>query len=254
MDITGNVYPVCPESQPPGVVCVASGELSRYPAFCTSMIDVLLPPGSMVKWNVGLNVAANFNKCIREGLAAGAQWAWIMGDDHEFEPSALLRLLARNKDIIVPLVVRRTPPFSTVLFRKPDQNTEFGMFPPINWDELPQHGIIGDEEGLYTCGSAGMLIRRNVLEAMTDPWFEAGQHGKEYTFEDTYFCVKARQAGFTIHADTDVQIDHWSPTSFRPIRHNGSWQVAVNLGETVQAILPARTIKGNVRLSKAVAQ
>jgi hypothetical protein len=248
MIIEGNARPESYSPQPKGVVCIASGELSRYPAFCDSMINLKMPPGSTVKWNVGLNVAANFNMGIREGLKEGAEWVWIMGDDHEFEPDALLRLLEREVDILVPLVVRRQPPFITVLFKKPEADTEHGLFPPIYWRELPEHGLVGPEHGLYTCGSAGMLIRKRVLDAMDDPWFEAGQHGKEYTFEDTYFCVKAQKAGFSIYADTDVQIDHWTPMSLRPIRHEGAWHVAVNIADSVQAVLPKRALTGLTHL------
>mgnify|MGYP006866180342 CR=1 FL=1 len=44
------------------------------------------------------------------------EWAWIMGDDHEFANVALIELLNTQVDIVVPLVVRRQPPFIPVLF------------------------------------------------------------------------------------------------------------------------------------------
>ena len=225
-------------NHPAGAICVASGELSRYPAFPHALVNCYRPKGTTIQWNCGLNVAANFNMGVRQGLADGAQWVWILGDDHEFEPDALLRLLEREVDILVPVVARRQPPFIPVLFKEPQNETPVGQFPPYHWSELPQHGL----HEVHTCGSAGMLIRRCVLEAMIDPWFETGHMGKEYTFEDTYFCLKAHQAGFHIYADMDVQMDHWTPMSVRPVRQHGHWAVAVNLSPTAQAVLTAQSL------------
>lgn len=239
MLIQGNERPeLFSPNHPPGAICVASGELSRYPAFTDSLVHCLRPTGTTIQYNCGLNVAANFNIGIRDALESGAQWVWIMGDDHEFEPDALLRLLERQVDMVVPLVARRQPPFIPVLFKEPTGPLMHEQFRPYFWRELPAHGLIAP----YMCGSAGMVIRRHVLETMDDPWFETGNMGKEYTNEDTYFCVKARQAGFTIYADMDVQLDHWTPMSLRPVRSIDGWTVAVNFSPTAQAILSHQSL------------
>lgn len=239
MYIPGNERPEAfADNYPPGAICVASGELSRYPAFTHSLAKTVVPQGTTIEYTCGLNVASNFNIAIRDALAKGAHWVWIMGDDHEYEEDALLRLLAREVDIIVPLVARRQPPFIPVLFKEPSEDADGLQFPPYHWSELPEHGLLD----VHMCGSAGMVIRRHVLEAMDDPWFETGHMGKEFTNEDTYFCLKARQAGFTIQADMDVQLDHWTPVSLRPVRSNGQWAVGINLSNDAQAILSQQTL------------
>ena len=221
---------------PPGAICIASGELARYPHFTHSMLNLLRPKGTTVEMHIGLNVAANFNAGVRRMLANPTlQWVWIMGDDHEFDPSTLLTLLDRELDIVVPLVVRRQPPFIPVLFKAPESDTPLGQFPPYHWHQLPLHGL----QEVYTAGSAGMLIRRPVLDALADPWFELGKMGQDLTNEDTYFCQKVQQAGFKIYADLDVQLDHWTPISLRPVRTTtGVWTVALNLGGNIQVQLP----------------
>jgi GT2 family glycosyltransferase len=200
------------------------------------MLHMLRPTGTEIQMNCGLNVSANFNAGIRRALANPAvEWVWIMGDDHQFEADALIRLLDRDLDIVVPLVVRRQPPFIPVLFRYPESDTPIGQFPPHHWHQLPSTGLLE----VYTAGSAGMLIRRHVLESIGDPWFETGKMGSDLTNEDTYFCKKAQDAGFKIYADMDVQMDHWTPVSFRPIRTaEGQWTVAINLGNDIQVALP----------------
>jgi hypothetical protein len=221
---------------PPGAICMASGELARYPAFTHSMLHLLRPKGTTIELHCGLNVAANFNAGLRRMLAnPELQWAWIMGDDHEFDPTTLLRLLDRELDVVVPLCVRRQPPFIPVLFKEPESDTPIGQFPPHHWHQLPPAGLLE----VYTAGSAGMLIRRRVLEAIPDPWFELGQMGKDLTNEDTFWCIKVQAAGFKIYADCEVTMDHWTPVSFRPIQTDaGRWTVAINLGGGLQVALP----------------
>jgi hypothetical protein len=231
-----NYRPEIEANYPPGAICIASGELARWPHFTHTMLHVLRPKDSTIEMHCGLNVAANFNAGIRRMLAdPSLRWAWIMGDDHEFEPDTLLRLLARCQDILVPLVVRRQPPFIPVLFKEPLPNTPRGQFPPYHWDELPAHGL----QEVHVAGSAGMLIHRRVFERMTDPWFEVGHAGIDLMNEDVHFCEKARAAGFTIMADMDVQLDHWTGNSLRPIRTTeGKWTVGINLGCELQVALP----------------
>ncbi len=232
-----NVIPAtCPPDLPPGTICVASGELSRYPSFPSSLVNLLRPPGTTIEWHCGLNVAANFNAGIR---AMVGEWVWIMGDDHEFEPTTLLRLLQRDVDMIVPLVVRRQPPFIPVLFKEPTSDTPLGQFPPHWWHELPPHGLVE----VHTAGSAGMLIRKHVLEAMDDPWFELGQMGRDVTNEDTYFCKKAREKGFTIYADMDVQMHHWTPMALIPVRTAQGWTVGMKIGNDLTVALPPKQLE-----------
>ena len=218
-------------NHPPGTICVASGELARYPAFADSLVQLLRPKGTTIQWNCGLNVAANFNKGMRDRVG---EWVWIMGDDHEFEPTTLLRLLDRDLDIVVPLVVRRQPPFIPVLFKEPEADTPHGQFPPHWWHTLPPHGLFE----VFTAGSAGMLIRRSVIEKLDDPWFETGHMGRDCTNEDTYFCKKAQAAGFRIFADLDVQMMHWTPMALVPLRTKNGWTVGMKIGNDLVVALP----------------
>ncbi|HKU48487.1 MAG TPA: hypothetical protein VJP79_00930 [Nitrososphaera sp.] len=49
-----------------------------------------------------------------------------------------------------------------------------------------------------------MLIKREVFEKVTKPWFEYTPEVPE----DHYFCEKARAAGFEIKVDTAIILDH----------------------------------------------
>ena len=215
-----------------GTIAIASGHLSRYPGFTVSLLHLLRPHGTEFAWQVGLNVAANFNACIRR---MHGDWLWILGDDHILAPDTLIRLLEHRVDVVVPVCVRRDPPFIPVLFKPPQADTPHGQFPPWHWQELPN----GDLHEVTVAGTAGMLIRRSVLEAIPDPWFEVGQTGSDQLNEDTHFCLKLQKLGVKIYADLDTFIGHVTPACLWPVRRdNGEWTVEIDLGNQVRAQIP----------------
>ena len=173
----------------PGTIIVASGDLARYPGFTVSLLHLLRPPGTEWRFQVGLNVAASLNQGIRDMTG---EWVWIMGDDHILPPDTLARLLQHNKDVIVPVCVRRKPPFVPVIFKEPREGDPEWKFPPWKWSELPASGGV---HRIHVAGSAGMLIRRHVLEKVGDPWFEVGQQDSQQLNEDSYFCTKLAKLG-----------------------------------------------------------
>jgi hypothetical protein len=70
-------------------------------------------------------------------------------------------------------------------------------------------------------GSAGMLVRREVLDTIGDPWFES-TNGTVLN-EDVIFCRKARAAGFRVFATADVVMGHLGIFNVRPARREGRW-------------------------------
>ncbi len=233
-------------NHPPGSILVASSDLQRYPGFTISLLHLLRPAGTDVLWSAGLNPAANFNNTIRRMLDTNSEWAWVMGDDHILPPDCLTKLLDRNVDVVVPLCVRRQPPFIPVLFKQQESDSPPGQFPPFKWSEIPASGL----HEAHVVGSAGMLIRRRVLEAIADPWFEVGQMATDRGDEDTHFCLKIREAGFKIYFDCDVQIGHMTPICLWPQRSaTGEWSVALDLGKymdgsSIKAALPSTWLNG----------
>jgi hypothetical protein len=195
---------------PPGTVAVPAGEFSRYHQFTNSIAGLLKPPNTKLQITRGLSVTHNLNSMVRE---LHGDWLWVMGDDHSFSDDALMRLLDRQVDVIVPLCWRRSPPFQLVVFT---HQNEDDSYQPINPGDLPDEGIFE----IHAAGSAGMLVRKNVLDAIGDPWFTTvGEHQNE----DLEFCRKVREAGFKIYADSEVFIGHHGQFSVWPARINGTW-------------------------------
>ena len=218
---------------PAGTIAIASGDLARYPGFTVSLLHMLRPPGTEFVWQVGINVAANFNACIRRMTG---EWLWILGDDHILAPDTLIRLLDHDVDVVVPVCVRRRPPFIPVLFKEPQADTPPGQFPPWHWRDLPQHGL----HEVTVAGTAGMLIKRRVFEDTgPDPWFEVGQLGSDQMNEDTHFCTKIQRAGYKIYADLDTYIGHLTPSCLWPTKTStGEWTITLDLGNNVKFQIP----------------
>ncbi len=205
--------------QPSGYVGIATGDTGRHIGFNMAFDHVKFPPGTPFRRFPGLSVAANYNKAVRAMLESDAQWLWLMGDDHVFPEDILANLLERNVDIVTPLYLRRQSPFLPVLHG--DESREYCRY---NFNYLKGRSGLIDVTTDGTLPTGGMLIRRHVLEAVSDPWFETGQIDPEYGSWDIYFSEKARKAGFKLFVDTDNPMGHIVPLALWPIRdEDGDW-------------------------------
>ncbi len=210
------------EEFPAVTVIVPCSGLARYTTFEMSMEALHVPSGTTIVRAISANLALNVNEGIR---LHRTPYYWFIDDDHQFEPWILLRLLAHQVPIVVPLTCLSKPPFSPVLFQgeKLDEKTGYKMFRPYTWQDLD--GEVG-LKAVHACGRAGMLVAREVFETLKEPWFELGKTHPEHAGEDVYFCQKARAAGFQIVADLDLTFGHISPSCAWPTRmEDGSFTV-----------------------------
>ena len=196
---------------PPGTIILSSTEYTRFNVFQAHLMRVLREtPGASLSWNVGVDIAANLNDAIRR---ATGEWVWIIGDDHTFEGNIIERLWAHEVDVVVPLVLQRFAPHRMVLYHA---------------DETPL-AVGATDRGLISvglAGSAGMLIRRHVLDAVGDPWFTVA--GVERQSEDIGFCKKVNHVGLRIYCDLDTHMGHLTTLEVWPTwdAQTGQWRVS----------------------------
>lgn len=223
-----------------GTVGVIAQDTARFSMFAASVTSLQVPPGSRVQWVLGQGIADNCNKLVRHGEPKGVggigEWLWLLGDDHAFSPTTLTRLLAHDVDIVVPLCLTRQPPFTPVIFSGwADREHVYRNY--VRLDDHPDGGLIE----VHSAGSAGMLIRRHVFEALADPWFEMGAISGEYLAEDLWFCDKARDAGFKIHADLSTKFGHITSTIVWPQKTPEGWSFGFGFPEGFTINMPAGT-------------
>ena len=197
---------------PPGLILIPAAHLSRYTRFHKSLAAVDRPAGTEVRFVEGFSTVENLNWGLRKGYP---EWVWLLGDDHEFRPDALTLLLDNDVDVVAPLVTMKAWPF-TLLAWKEKQT-------PLLPTEIPQDRMIE----VWACGSAGMLVRSQVLDALGDPWFMNGSG--ERSDEDIVFCLRAREAGFQIHVDPRVPLGHIGTFTAWPRPIDGDWEVHLDL-------------------------
>ena len=93
--------------------------------------------------------------------------------------------------------------------------------------------------GLIKCDAIGtgcIMIRRDVLEKMPQPWFEMLFDDKYKLIygEDIYFCKKAQELGFDIFADRDRVCGHKKIIDLKKI-HQQQWNYIVKTREKMLA-------------------
>lgn len=184
----------------PGIISIASYFLGRYREFDTSLNRTNRPEGTEVDWQLGVNIAYNFNNSIRRMLAdAKYEWIWFLGDDHMWGQNVLMDLLARNVDVVVPLSVKRILPLRPII-----KDAKDNYFKDLGWEYLQ-----GKTSGLLditdkTVGNAGMLVRRHILERISPPWYAVGKYHAEINAPDLYFYEQLRNAKARIYLDLDA--------------------------------------------------
>lgn len=221
---------------PPGLVVMLTGDLTRYADSMSAFSSLRVPLGAGLTWFKGCLIADGLNKSfMRLFEQPGLEWVWVMGDDHDYGPDVLIRQLDKDVDVSIPLCLHRMPPFPTNI------TDRSGIEPrSVMVSEMPTSGLytLGPEE---TCGDAGMLIRKRVLEAIPSPWYDTRRSGS-FASDDQAFSVRVQEAGFEIHVDCDVPIGHITPMTVTPSVRDGEWKIALSAGDKpVCALNPAKS-------------
>lgn len=216
-----------------GLIGVIAQETGRYNFFAASLTSLETEEGDEIKWWFGHDIADNANRLVEHLYRGDHEWLWILGDDHTFSPGLLQRLLAQDCDIVVPLCLQRNPPYRPVIHSGwEDEALATRILVDLN--DHPSGGLIE----VLSAGSAGMLIRREVFDAVPAPWFESGKLSSVQLGEDVYFCDKAREQGFRIFADLDAMLGHCTSTVVWPVREDDGWTFGFSMAGGFTITMP----------------
>lgn len=223
-----------------GTVAFMTAGLGRYAAAAQCMVALEKPAGARVEWfSGGVNVATNRNVVAAHFTG---DWLCMIDDDQVFAPDLLHRLLRHlandRVDIVVPLILRRNPPYAPCLLVPAPPKAVGGRVVELQEPRSVRYFLeqmkLTNQRGLQAVEAAGsgiMLVRRRVFERIPPPWFERrGDLG-----DDFHFCLKARAAGCGVYCDVGTTAGHVAPMAVWPTRQaNGRWSTTfsyVHLGQ-----------------------
>jgi len=217
-----------------GIAAVIANDSARYSLFWSCWTNLQVPSNWKRESLIGGDWCGARNTLCELTLQSEADYLWFMDDDHAFSPDLLLKLLRHELPLVVPVCLTRSAPFAPVTFTERFSDDERGnaRYLPLYLPDQESQGLVELEAG----GCAGMLIHRNVLQAIEPPWFEYG-----FASEDIIFCQKAKERGFSIHCDLGARLGHITTATIWPTVHESEWAVGMtvgSVGQTTQVLLP----------------
>lgn len=219
-----------------GIAAVIANDSARHTLFWSCWKHLQIPSDWRVEHLIGGDWCGARNTLAQMTLDSGADYLWFMDDDHAFQPDLLMKLLRHDLPLVVPVCLGRQAPFAPVTFTE-----NLGTLDGYEGYErkrlaLPEHSP-NELVKLVAGGTAGMVIHRDVLEAVGGPhWFEYG-----FVSEDLLFCDKAVAAGFEIYCDLGARLGHITTAVVWPTVHDEEWTVGVTIGSqgaSTNVILP----------------
>ena len=158
----------------------------------------LLQKGSFILADLSRNAiitnARNF--AVNIGLEHKADYILFLDSDETFDDDLLVKLIHRSKDIVGGLIFRRKPPFDPCAYEL--KENKFYRPIPI---EKETKGLLEVD----AIGTGALLIKMDVFRKLPKPWFYFTEKGFG---EDLNFCRNAKEAGYKIYVDCDIEIGH----------------------------------------------
>jgi 2-polyprenyl-3-methyl-5-hydroxy-6-metoxy-1,4-benzoquinol methylase len=222
------------------VFCVQNNHCMLPDAFFWSYLRMFKPNGSVAVKGDSSVKSSSINDGLYKAKEMGAEWFFLMDVDQLFPPDTIPRLMdtARKHEAGVVSVLYHIgrAPYAPVAgwAKKTESSLAFVNRNGQDWKEsyCPLGKGVVDVDW---AGSGGMLIHRDVLEAVgwppfQDVWDQAV--GRRIMGHDVNFCLKAKEKGFKVVVDTDVCSDHGKFTYI-----NREWADGFNGSGMVDAML-----------------
>lgn len=217
-----------------GMIGMSCGELARFSETYASLMGLRKPPGTIFMQCRSMSIADNWNQIARMFMESSAEWLFLTNDDQTYAPDTLIRLLARNVDVVTGLYLSRAFPFSPVIHDDEDADG----FVRTRYLQQGESGLVP----VISAGDGALLIRRHVMEKIGDPWWALShQNHADKAVHDMNFSRKVRAAGFQMYCDLDVTPGHLGVFAIFPKRQpDGTWITMLTQGANALT-LPAAT-------------
>ena len=187
-------------------VFIAVPSMDTLPAlFCQSLALLQRAGDTMVGFEVGSLVYNARNNLARQAIKHEADWVLWLDSDMVFNPDFLQRMMKvcteNDIDFLTALCFRRKPPYTPCLFDRLDKVEKGASYT----------ALLSVPEGRFQvggCGFAGVLMSTDVLISVSAKFNGRMFDPMEGFGEDVAFCWRARQCGYDIWCDSDIEMGH----------------------------------------------
>lgn len=189
-------------------ILIAVPSMDSVPAVFAQSLAMLEKVGNCaIAFKVGSLVYTSRNELAQQAIKMGADYIFWLDSDMAFEADTLkqmLKTMEENKlDMLSGVYYRRNPPYTPVLFNRletsDEEKVDFSEF-----EKIP--------EGIFEVGGCGfgcVLMKTDILVSVLGR-FRTFFNPMKGAGEDLAFCIRARECGYKIYADSSISLGHCS--------------------------------------------
>jgi hypothetical protein len=220
--------------KPKVLIATITAEMPRYYEYYDSLDRLILPPNSAKVSIHSSSPAKNRNIIISSALKTDFTHIFFTDDDHVYQPDTVMRLLARDVDIVSGLYCMKFPPFPLIALNNPnDANMssfvnmqKYGPYDMFEVARVPAGCLLLRIDALRAMQRYfNKLIGYTVGSKIWTYWFTIGQIIKDEWGDDLWFCDKAREAGLKVYLDCAVRAGHLTKCILTPEYVSGEWRI-----------------------------
>jgi len=200
-----------------GIVNILGGFLGLYNECSVCVARLKKPDDTYILHHKGVGRTHDLNRGVQFMYEKDYEWVWMADDSCVYPSNILLKLLERDVDIVVPFSMSAEFPHLPELYEQDCSLID-------KYWLCEQEGLVETE---YLATYRGMLVRKNVFDAMSDPWFVNGALMPDRLGGDIWFCREALKAGFKIHVDFDNTIGRIAHFSMWAGKEDGKYTVSL---------------------------
>lgn len=187
-------------------VFIAVPSMDTLPAlFCQSLALLQRAGDTQIGFEVGSLVYNARNNLARQAIKSEVDWVLWLDSDMVFSPDLLQRMLKvcteNDIDFLTALCFRRKPPFTPCLFDRLDKAGRGASYTALMSVPDGRFKVGG-------CGFAGVLMSTDVLMSVASKFDGRMFDPLEGFGEDVSFCWRARQCGYDIWCDSEIEMGH----------------------------------------------
>ena len=187
-------------------IFIAVPSMDTVPAlFCQSLALLQRAGDTVIGFEVGSLVYNARNNLARQAVKSEADWVLWLDSDMVFGPDLLQRMLKvcteNDIDFLTALCFRRKPPYTPTLFDRLEKTDKGASYTALMSVPDGRFQVGG-------CGFAGVLMSMDVLLSVMAKFNGRMFEPIDGFGEDVAFCWRARQCGYDIWCDSDIELGH----------------------------------------------